>query len=65
MRAEPRQSKQQRLKAFADRVDVFVVEQWLLRRRDAFSTAKALGLEPTTIGAVVGDQLRYDDRADR
>lgn len=65
MRAESHQSKRLRLKAFADRVDAYVIEQWLRRRRDAFSTANALGLEPKTIGVVIGDQMRYDDRADR
>lgn len=65
MLVETRQSKLLRLKAYADRVDAYVIQQWVRRRRDAFSTASALGLEPATVGVVVGEQMRYDDRADR
>lgn len=56
---EPRDAKRARLRQFAGRVDSYVVRQWLRRRRDSFATARALGLEPATIGVVVGDQMRY------
>jgi hypothetical protein len=61
MREESAQSKMLRLKAFAGRVDEYVIQQWLRRRRDSLSTARALGLEPSTIGAVVNGQMRYDE----
>jgi hypothetical protein len=52
MRDKSRASKRLRLKQFADRVDRFVVEQWLRKRRDSLAAARSLGLEPETIGVV-------------
>jgi hypothetical protein len=60
MRDESRASKQLRLKQFADRVDRYVVEQWLRKRRDSLAAARSLGLEPETIGVVIRDQMIYD-----
>jgi hypothetical protein len=60
MRNESRASKQLRLKQLADRVDRYVVEQWLRKRRDSIAAARSLGLEPETMGAVICDQMIYN-----
>jgi hypothetical protein len=61
---ESPQSKRLRLKQLADRVDRDVVQHWLRRRRDSLAMASELGLEPATIGVVVGDHMSHD-RIDR
>jgi hypothetical protein len=59
MLAESRQSKRLRLRQFAERVDQYVIEQWLRRRRDSLATARAMGLEPQTISTVIDGQMHY------
>lgn len=60
MQDESREAKRLRLKAFAGRVDSYVVLQWVRKRRDSLATARALGLEPATIGVVVDGHMSYD-----
>lgn len=65
MHDEPREDKRARLRQFAGRVDSYVVQQWVRQRRDSLATARALGLEPATIGVVVDGHMSYDDRGER
>lgn len=58
---ESRASKLLRLKRLADDMDRYVTEQWLRQRRDSIAVARALGLEPETIGIVICGQMVYHE----